>query len=132
MDLSELIKARRSIRSFDSNKPVTKKFMERILESAIWAPSGGNVQPWRFFVVSNGKRKKGLCEAAYGQEYILEAPYSIVICIDKPRARAKYDERGLNLYAIQDTSAAAQNILLTAPSFGLGPCWIGAFDENKV
>ena len=43
-----------------------------------------------------------------------------------------YSTRGRTLYCLQDTAAAAQNILLTAYSLGLGTCWIGAFDEEEV
>jgi nitroreductase len=132
MDILELIKTRRSIRSFKQNRKVEKKDILRLLEAAIWAPSGGNVQPWKFFVVTNPDKRNGLFEASYRQEYILEAPVSMVICIDEAKARAKYGERGLNLYAIQDTAAAVQNILLSAVATGLGTCWIGAFDEKKT
>lgn len=40
--------------------------------------------------------------------------------------------RGRTLYCIQDTAAAAQNIHLAAYSFGLGTCWVGAFDEDEA
>jgi nitroreductase len=132
MDILEVIKTRRSIRSFNSKRKVDKKDILRLLEAAVWAPSGGNVQPWKFYVVTNPEKKDGLFEASYRQEYILEAPVSIVICIDQARAKAKYGDRGLNLYAIQDTAAAIQNILLSATTAGLGTCWIGAFDEKKA
>lgn len=36
------------------------------------------------------------------------------------------------LYAIQDTAAAANHILLAAVERGLASCWIGAFDEKAV
>ncbi len=36
------------------------------------------------------------------------------------------------LYAIQDTAAATENILLAAVDRGLSSCWIGAFDEAAV
>jgi hypothetical protein len=39
---------------------------------------------------------------------------------------------GKRLYNIQDCAAAIENILLTATELGLGSCWIGAFEEEKV
>ncbi|MBE0476494.1 MAG: nitroreductase family protein, partial [Coriobacteriia bacterium] len=45
---------------------------------------------------------------------------------------ARYGERGERLYAIQDTAAAATQILLAAVDRGLASCWIGAFDERAV
>jgi nitroreductase len=38
----------------------------------------------------------------------------------------------MNLYCLQDTAAATQNILLAACALGLGACWIGAFHEEEV
>ncbi len=132
MQILDLIKTRRSVRSFKKDKNVTDDQIKMLLEAAIWSPSGGNMQPWKFFVVRDGDLKKELCEAAYNQEFILEAPAAISICIDKATARSKYRERGLDLYCIQDTAAAVQNILLTAHSLGLATCWVGAFDEEKA
>ena len=56
----------------------------------------------------------------------------IVVCVDEKRASQSYGDRGKNLYCIQDTAAAVQNILLTAYSMGFGTCWIGAFKEDEV
>ena len=53
MDLIEAIRTRRSIRAFKPD-PVPKKTIEEILDIARWAPSGGDVQPW-YFVVLSGK-----------------------------------------------------------------------------
>jgi len=44
----------------------------------------------------------------------------------------KYGPRGRELYCLQDTAAAAQNILLAATDRGLGSCWVGAFDERAI
>jgi len=132
MDLLEIIKTRRSVRSFDSSKEVKKKDIDKILEAAIWSPSAGNAQPWKFIVVTNSEIREGLYQASHRQEYVKEAPFSIVVCIDKMRLEARYAQRGAELYSIQDTAAAVQNILLMAHSLGLGTCWIGAFDETQA
>jgi hypothetical protein len=55
-----------------------------------------------------------------------------VVCADEKRAEQSYGARGKNLYCIQDTAAAIQNILLTVFSLGLGSCWIGAFKEDEI
>ncbi len=36
------------------------------------------------------------------------------------------------MYAIQSTAAATENMLLTAYSLGLGACWVGAFNKERV
>jgi len=132
MDLLELIKTRRSIRKFDSTKPVSEETVQRILEAAIWAPSAGNTQCWRFHVVRDAKLKQRLAVEAGHQPFINEAPVVIVVCADLHHVERSYGDRGRNTYALQDTAAAIQNMLLTITSFGLGCCWIGAFNEEKA
>jgi nitroreductase len=51
-NLIEVIKSRRSVRRF-LDKPVKKEHLEQILDAARFAPSGGNLQGWRFIVIQN-------------------------------------------------------------------------------
>ena len=48
--LLELLKTRRSIRSF-TDEPVSDEAVQKVLEAARWAPSGANSQPWEFIVI---------------------------------------------------------------------------------
>jgi SagB-type dehydrogenase family enzyme len=73
-----------------------------------------------------------LVKAAGGQSFIAQAPVAIVVCTDAGRSAERYGERGTNLYCIQDTAAAVENILLAATALGLGACWVGAFDDSAV
>lgn len=126
-----LIKNRRSVRRYQKRE-VDMKLIMKILESAQYAPSAGNYQPWEFIVVRHLEIKRHLIEACYNQNWMLEAPVFIVVCINSRLAGAVYGERGLKLYGVQGVAAAIQNMLLTAESFGLGTCWIGAFSEIMV
>jgi nitroreductase len=131
MDLFNAIKGRRSIRSFRKNN-VSPVDLNKILESATLAPSAGNIQPWEFIIVRKTKTKRDLSQAALNQAFIQEAPVVIVICANQTRSRGGYGKRGVNLYCLQDTAAAIQNLLLAAYALGLSTCWVGAFDEIKV
>jgi len=131
MDILEVIKSRRSIRTFQ-NREVMHETVNQLLDAARWAPSAGNVQPWAFVVVSTQNLKHNLSLAAYGQKDIEEAPIVIVVCADEKQAEERYGQKGKALYCLQDTAAATQNILLTAYSLGLGTCWIGAFKEEET
>jgi nitroreductase len=131
MDVLEAIKGRRSIRAFMA-RDVSEEDVWRLVDAARWAPSAGNVQPWEFIIVRNPETKKMLAEAALGQSFIEEAPVVIVVCANEDSSSRRYGVRGKALYCIQDTSAAAQNINLAALSFGLGTCWVGAFEEDKA
>lgn len=130
-NVSSIIKNRRSVRRY-SKKDVSNDLIMRILESAGYAPSAGNHQPWEFIVVKDSKTKKDLVEASYNQDWMLEAPIFIVACTNNRLAGAVYGERGLRLYGIQAVAAAIENILLTARSLGLGSCWVGAFSEIRA
>lgn len=131
MDVLEAIRGRRSIRSFTGND-IDSETLMALLEAAIRAPSAGNRQPWEFVLVQSQARKSALADAAYGQEFIAQAPVAVVVCANRARSAERYGDRGAELYCIQDTAAATQNILLAAHSLGLGGCWIGAFDETQV
>jgi nitroreductase len=51
MNVSDAVAARRSIRAF-LDKPVSNELIEQLLSKASRAPSGGNLQPWRVFVIT--------------------------------------------------------------------------------
>jgi nitroreductase len=131
LDLSEAIKNRRSIRTYKKQE-LPKETLSQLIDAARLAPSAGNGQPWAFVVTEKQETKQMLSAAAYGQKSLLEASAVIVVCVDQKRAEESYGERGRNLYCIQDTAAAVQNILLTACSLGLGTCWIGAFQQEEI
>lgn len=130
-DVFVCMKDSHSIRHFKS-EPIPESVLTRILEAACWAPSAGNLQPWYFYVVKNSQLKDKIFEVSFEQEQIRQAPVLIVILSDPARSNERYHERGAQLYCLQDTAAAAQNMLLAAEALDLGACWIGAFEEVKV
>ncbi len=131
MDVLEAIERRRSVRAFTSEE-VSDKDVERLIEAARCAPSAGNIQPWEFVIVTNPETKRRLSDAALRQTFIEKAPVVIVVCADVARSGRGYGSRGANLYCLQDTAAATENILLAAQGLGLAACWVGAFHEDEV
>ena len=131
MEVLEAIKGRRSIRSFTS-QPVSENEVETLIDAARHAPSAGDIQPWEFIIIRKPEIKRKLVLAALNQTFIEEAPVVIVVCANESASGSGYGSRGKTLYCIQDTATAAQNILLTAYSTGLGTCWVGAFKEEEV
>lgn len=131
MDVFEAIKNRRSIRAFE-RKAVSEEQIERLIDAARHAPSAGNIQPWEFVIVRDQQIKQQLSVAALNQTFIEEAPVVIVVCANEARSGQGYGSRGVNLYCIQDTAAATENMLLAMCAMGLGACWIGAFREEMV
>jgi len=131
METFECIVSRYSVRKYDK-KDVPNELIGQIIHAGTQAPSAGNIQPWEFIVVKDEKTKKELSIAALRQDFVFEAPVVIVVCANPEKSEDRYGERGKNLYCIQDTAAAIENMLLTANALGLGACWVGAFEEEKV
>jgi nitroreductase len=122
---------RRSVRAY-TDEELSREDIETLIEAACLAPSAGNLQPWEFIAVTDPEIKMRLAEAALGQYFIAQAPVVIVVCAVPSRSAMRYGRRGSELYCLQDTAAAVQNILLTAVANGLGTCWVGAFNERRV
>lgn len=131
MEFSEVLAKRRSVRHFNNKLPVSDKDIRELLEAAVSAPTAGNIQPWRFVVAQSLEARERLA-ASLGQRWAAAAPVVIAVCVDPRPCSARYGERGERLYAIQDTAAAVENILLAAVDKGLASCWIGAFDAAAV
>ena len=127
----ELFTRRFSCRSF-TPEPVPAEALDALLEAARWAPSAGNLQPWRFLVVHAEAIRRQLAAAARDQAFVAEAPVTIVVCAVADESAPRYGARGRTLYCLQDTAAAVENLLLAATAHGLGSCWVGAFDEQAV
>src|SRR5439155_17014391 len=58
--------------------PVPEEYLEAILQFAAQAPSGYNLQPWRFIVVREKENRERLQRAAFNQQKISEAPVVII------------------------------------------------------
>jgi nitroreductase len=129
-DVIEAILERRSIREYNDD-PIPTATIGRIIEAAQHAPSAGNCQPWSFYVVLN-QDIRDVIAGTTNQDFVRQAPVSIVVCAVPSMSEAKYGEIGASLYCIQDTAAAIQNMLLAADGYGLGTCWLGQFNEATL
>lgn len=89
--LAEAIQQRRSTPSFDG-KDIPVEDIRAILEAGIAAPSGYNVQPWRFVVVQSPEQKKRLRAACFNQAKVEEASVVIACCGDADSWRRDADE----------------------------------------
>ncbi len=79
--LSQTISARRATSSFDGS-PVPDADLKKIIEAGLQAPSGYNMQPWRFVVVRSPEQRRRLRGASYNQAKVEEASAVIVACGD--------------------------------------------------
>ena len=89
--LAQAIRDRRATPSFDG-EPIPASDMRQILDAGLHAPSGYNMQPWRFIVVQHPEQKKRLRAASYNQAKVEEASAVIVACGDRDGWRKDLDE----------------------------------------
>jgi nitroreductase len=109
------ILARRSIRKYTA-EPVSADDLRAILEAGMAAPSGKNLKPWHFVVVTDRGRLDRLAEKGTYWKMLHEAPLAIVVCGDPGISDRYYD---------QDSVAATENILIAVSMLGLGGVWLG-------
>jgi nitroreductase len=88
--LSQAIQDRRATPSFDG-VPIPPEDLRQILDAGLHAPSGYNMQPWRFIVVQSAEQKKKLRSASYNQGKVEEASAVIVACGDADGWRRDLD-----------------------------------------
>ena len=128
MEFYDVIKTRRSVRSFQKNG-ISDDVLERILEAARIAPSGNNRQPWRFVVVKDEQTKKKIARACYNQDFVADAPVVLVCCSIK--CSCAY-EPWLDDAGRCDTVIAIDHLILAARNEGIATCWIGAIHDKEV
>ncbi|MBN2443710.1 MAG: nitroreductase family protein [Spirochaetales bacterium] len=127
MNILKEIEGRKSIRNFKPDS-IEKEKIDRILEAARRAPSAKNRQQWRFIVIEDREIRERIKNAAYGQEYIVQAPIAIAACTTNIEYRMP---NGQLSYPI-DISFAVSFMILQAVHEGLGTCCVTTYDEQVV
>jgi len=131
-DFFKTVRHRHSVRKYQKDAPVEHEKLHAILEMACAAPSAGDLQAYKIFVVSNQDKLSQLKKATFEQDFISEAPISLVFCADPQRSAEQYAERGRQLYALQDATIAASYAQLAIVAAGMASTWVGYFDEQQV
>lgn len=131
MEFDLVVRRRGMVRAFQPD-PVDEKTLQTLLAHARQAPSAGFTQPLEIVVVRDVRVKRALIEAAWGQRWAGASPVVLVVCTDTRRSGEAYGERGIRRYAIIDAAFASLLILLSAVNAGLGACFVGAFDDDRV
>lgn len=129
LDFYKVIRTRRSVRSFDK-KPIPEEVLNRVLDAARVAPSGGNRQPWKFILVKDDILKQKMVSVCNNQKFIADAPLIVVACGQKLSInRGGYMGE---MSILLDVSIAFTHLILAARAEGLGTCWIGAFNNKEI
>ena len=148
-DLQAFLRSRRSVRRFKPD-PVPPATIQHILETAQYAPSAHNLQPWRFAVITSVEAKSRLAEAIsarFRQDLLLDgvpeddiqarvrrtirrtsqAPVIVILCRDVTQVKPQPDllaEQEEAMMATQSVALAGLQLLLAAHAEGLGGTWI--------
>lgn len=136
MEVKEAIEKRRSIRKY-KDKEIPEELIKELIEAARLAPSGNNAQPWKFQIVRDKETKEKLKEiGVFKQNFVYMAPIIIVCCAD-PEAypKAEFDpdfDDPYEIRAMRDLSIASQNLVLRATELGLGTCYVGWANKEKI
>lgn len=132
MSTYDLILKRRTIRRF-AQREVKPEILLKMVNAARLAPSGANMQPLKYKIISgSGPEKDEVFRQLRWANYITplrtpqkgEEPAAYIIILVDTGIR----KSGCEL----DIGAAAQNIILTALEEGIGSCWIGSFNNNEI
>lgn len=131
MNVYEAVTQRRTIRKF-KQEPIDRAILEKLVNAARLAPSAANMQPLKYAIVNDKVAVEQVFQQVKWAAYIApegnpkkeEQPTAfIVILVDTEIRSAGYE---------LDVGAAAQNIFLTAQEEGIGTCWMGAIDRDRI
>lgn len=131
MDFFNVIRSRHSVRAYRPDDVETVK-LNKILDCANQAPSAGNLQAYEIYIAREPNTRSALAKAAFNQEFIAQAPLVLVFCAHPERSAWRYQQRGTDLYCLQDATIACTYAMLAATALGLGSVWVGAFDAGTV
>ncbi len=123
-ELLKTIKERRSVRRY-AQEPPSLDDLKLLVDAARWAPSGGNLQPWKFVIVTNKKMLEAIKMMSPG--IIRDLPPALIaLCHDEKRMVGGRETQ------LIDMGAAMENILLMVHALGFGACPIASFDSESV
>jgi nitroreductase len=159
VELSDVIAARRSIRKF-KQEDISTDSVRVLLDAARLAPSGSNLQPARFIVAQSSASKEALGRCT-PYKFIAKAAVIFVCCADLATITTRdtrvgellqegvfegvdidmndpsavspvMDVEAVKAYLAMNVAIAIEHIVLKAVDLGLGSCWLGRFDRDKV
>lgn len=129
MELMDAINGRRSVRKFKPD-PVPEDTLRSLVEAASMAPSGSNVQAWKFGLVTDPELVRVVDRFSPGMGGT--PPAVIAVCTDRRYALERGGEFAAETMARLDAAYASQNIMLAAHALGLGTCAIKSYNEPAV
>jgi len=132
MEFLEVLKKRRSTRKF-LDKDVSDSDIKSIIELANSSPSAGNVQARSVVVIKDQITIEKIRTVAKGlSRFEGRIPVILVILAKIDESAGRYEDRGRDLYGIQDATIFTAYLQLIATEKGLATCWVGSFIEDEI
>ncbi|MCL1854381.1 MAG: nitroreductase family protein [Clostridia bacterium] len=132
--------ARKSVRVYDPDRPVSRQAKKQLFEAAVTAPTAGCMTLYTILDITDQGVKDRLAILCDHQPFIASAPVVLVFLADWQRwydsfcaagdGAVRSPREGDLLLAVADAVIAAQNVVVAAESLGLGSCYIGDILEN--
>jgi nitroreductase len=120
MNTHDTIATHFAAREFKPDK-IPDKVFAKIVEAGRLSQSGLNRQPWHFVLVRDPDRLKQVGDLAQTGRYIAKAAAAIIVLVNSK-----------NPLRVIDGTRAAQDMILAAWEEGVGSCWVGNFEEEKI
>ncbi|MBE6528884.1 MAG: nitroreductase [Thermoplasmata archaeon] len=126
MEFKDVIDSRYSVRKF-SQKPVEDEVLQQILEAGRLAPTAKNMQGQHVYVVKSPEMR-----AKFEKEWAMtfDAPIVLIIAMKQELEWISHFSK-LNR-GETDAAIVTDEMMLQAHALGLGTCWVGWFDPQKV
>lgn len=128
----QTIMQRKSVRAF-TDQAIPAEYMEAMLKAAMAAPTGSNIQPWHFVVLTDKSKYARVFENNFNMRIFNSAAAVVVFCADTTVTRPPRDNPDgapvtrPNGTWRDDMGACTENFLLAAESLGLGAVWTAAY-----
>ncbi len=121
MDTIETIRTRRVTRSF-TDRQVELAQLLLVVDAGRHAMSARNLQPWQFILIRDRTVLREVGALCTTGPFVAEAPAAIVVLKDRSSKR----------WADVDCAQAVQNMANAAWSLGLGTCWVGTLEQDRI
>ena len=151
------IEARRAVKHYDPEYRMTEDEINKLLSSAMLAPTAFNIQNTRFVVVRDPELRKKIRAAAWDQSQVTEASLLIILCADLkswekeparywqnvPKEVQDFMVPAIDQYyrgreqvqrdeTMRSCGIAAQTLMLAAKAMGYDSCPMDGFDFDAV
>ena len=123
---------RKSVRSYNGDT-IPAAVMENILRAAMAAPSGMDIRPWSFVVLTDKSEYETIFAGNGNMKKFMESGAVIVVCADTTVTRPPRDNPDGPAVTMpdpiwrDDMGAVTENLLLAVEAYGLGACWTACY-----